>query len=372
MSHETYRRLGRVRAARHRDVIERTVAKVESVMGSHGVDRGEVLAEAEAIEASIPDRYVAEAEGMAEVLAVGRDELRIYHFGGSAIRDRVTPGEDHGPPGEGCSNLLIPGDRAAAGAPLALKNRDISARGIRPQVVTEAPELAGANGWVSLTTAGHVLVYQGLNEAGLAVANTFVDQADESLDEDERVRNGALVRSVLERCDTVDEAVAHVRDTAVERLKGLTLFLADDTDATVLEVDPRGPRVERVADGVTPRTNHFPGEDPGESSGYRLDRLHELVADLPGDVTAADLLDVARDHRNGPGPNSICRHPNAGQEDPHILSESTTVGTSIFLPGEGRLVCVPGNPCEGHATSYRVRGRTLDELETKVERFGSD
>ena len=367
-SHDRYRQFGRVRARKHRSAIERAVGDVEGLIADHGIDRGEILAEAEGIAASVPARFRAELDGMAEALSVSADELRLYAFGGSALKSAITPGEAE-PPGEGCTNVLVPAARTTVDGPLVLKNRDISGRGIRPQVLVEFPALGEANGFLSLTTAGSVFVFQGVNEAGLAVANTFVDEADESVDAEDRVRNGALIRGVLERSDTVEDAVQQVRDADVELAKGLTLFLADEADACILEVDPRGPRVERVEDGATPRTNHFPGEEPGESSGFRLARARDLVADLPERVSPADLFDLARDHRNGPGPNSICRHPTTGAGDPHTLSESTTVGTSVFVGGRPSLRSVPGNPCDGHPTTDELVGHSLDELEAEVEQF---
>lgn len=367
---DAYRRFGRARARLHREHIETTAGRLAGALASHGIDRTAVVEAAARVEASVPQRHRIEFAGMAEELGVPETELRVYAFGTSAFQDALAHGgaPEPGEPGEGCSNVLVPADRSAS-SPLVLKNRDIKSRGYRPQVVLEVPPLGPYNGFLTTTTAGNPLLYQGVNEAGLVVANTFVDNRREDVAETDRLRNGVAVRDLLERCDTVEEAVERTNALPTEDAKGLTLFLADGTDAELLEVDPAGERVERVADGVTPRTNHFPGDDEaaGSSTTLRLRRLRELLADLPDEIEPRDLDAIARDHRHGPGPNSICRHPTTGGGDPDSLTESTTVGSSVFVGGEARMRAVQGNPCEHRPATYRLRGESLEDVEARAE-----
>lgn len=366
---DAFRRFGRVRARHHRETIEAAVDTVVGSLARHGVDRTAIEEVAARVEASVPQRYCAEFTGMAEELAVSEIDLRIYMFGTTVFEDALTaagvPGAESS---EGCSNVLVPADRSTTGTPLVFKNRDIKSRGFRPQVVLEAPDLGPYNGFLTMTTAGNVLVYQGINTAGLAVANTFVDNRLEDVPPEQRLRNGVVARAVLERCDTVTEAIDRVAALPTERSKGLTLFLADTEDSDLLEIDPAGERIESVGDGVTPRTNHFPGGDDeaGWSSALRLGRLQELIADLPTSVSPEDLDRIARDHRQGPGPNSICRHPTAGSGDPHTIRESTTVSSMVLVGGKRRMRAVHGPPCEHRPASYELRLGSLSELEERV------
>jgi hypothetical protein len=232
-------------------------------------------------------------------------------------------------------------------------------------VVLEVPKLGPYNGFLTTTTAGNVLLYQGINTAGLAVANTFVDNSIDDVPPEERLRNGVLVRDVLERCNTVEEAVDRVMSCPIEQSKGLTLFLADDTDIDLLEVNPSEGRIESVVDGVTPRTNHFSDDEGGKggrSSILRLKRLRELIADLPSNVSPTDLNQIARDHRHGPGPNSICRHPTT-DGDLNMHTESTTVSSMVIVGGERRMQAVQGNPCERRPVTYKLRDHSLSEFE---------
>lgn len=366
---EAYRRFGRARAKLHRERIETAAGRLAGTLATHGIDRSAIAEAAARVEASVPERLRIEFAGMTEELAVPETDLRVYAFGTSAFQDALSPGgaPEAGGPGEGCSNLLVPAERSAS-SPLVLKNRDIKSRGFRPQVVLEIPPLGPYNGFLTTTTAGNVLLYQGVNDAGLVVANTFVDNRREGVSETDRLRNGVVVRDLLERCDSVEEAVDRTRALPTENAKGLTLFLADGAGAEVLEVDPADQRVEAVADGVTPRTNHFPGkeENHGSSTTLRLRRLRELVAELPPRIEPRDLDRVARDHRHGPGSNSICRHPTTGSGDPESLTESTTVGSAVFVGGEGRMRAVQGNPCEYRPTSYRLRHDSLAAFEERA------
>lgn len=396
---DAYRRFGRTRARLHRDTIEAAVGRLVGAVAGHGVDRDAVHERALAVESSIPPRYRAELEGMAAMLSVPESDLRSYMFGTAAFQEALAPGgaPDPAEHGEGCTNLLVPARRSATGSPLVLKNRDITSRGFRPQVVLEMPPLGPFNGFLTTTTAGNVFVYQGVNSAGLAAANTFVDNRVEGIPASERLRNGVIVRDVLERCDSVDEAVEHVQSLPTAHSRGLSLFLADAETVELLEIDPKGGRVERVAEGVVGRTNHFPngessgaslggGEEPTNegtaaskesaesnsfadgdaSSRLRRRRIDELAASLPESVSVRDLNRIARDHRHGPGPNSICRHPTA-DADTHGVTESTTVSSAVFVGGDGEMHAVHGNPCKRRPATYRLQHDSLEALEERAK-----
>lgn len=354
---DRYRTLGAERARRERELTTAAVHDLVSLLDDRGVGVDDYVETADRVRASTPERYCAEFDGMAAELSVSGTELAVYTF---ALSDVVSDLTDGGA-GEECTNAVVTADRSATGAPLVLKNRDISARGLRPQTVLELPAIGDHHAVLTTSTAGSVFVFQGVNDAGLVAANTFVDREREDVDTENRLRNGVLVRRVLEECDDVADAVSLVEDCDVARSKGLTLSLADGERARLLEIDPQAPETRTVPleGGAVGRTNHFPdlGEPADDdSTAYRLARARQLVAELPDEATVEDLRDVATDHRNGPGPNSICRHPVSPNGDPFTLGQSTTVGTTLYRGGEPAMFSVVGNPCRSRLQRYELRG----------------
>jgi hypothetical protein len=366
-SAETYREFGRERARTNGAGAEAAVRDLHGLLAdADEVDAAEHLEHARAVRERLPARYRAEFEGMAAELSVPEAELTLWTFaGGDAVTD-LGGDADGGDgaadgSGEGCTNATVEAARAAGESPLVLKNRDRSGRGLAPQSVLEVPSMGGRHGLLTVTTACHPFVFQGVNDAGLVAANSYVSRARESVPEAERLPNGVLVRRVLEECDSVAAARALVESLPLERSKGLTLSLADADGAVLLEVDPREAeaRVVEADDGAVASANHFPGrsEDAaGTSSDHRLSRASALLSDVADGVGVEDLFALARDHRNGPGPNSVCRHPSDPHGDPFVLAESTTLSTTVYRGGEPALWATVGNPCESRVGRYRIRG----------------
>jgi hypothetical protein len=351
---ERFHELGRERADQHRQAVTSAVHELLTLIDERGFEIDDYTEKANAILSNVPDRHRAEFDGILEELSVSADELAVYMFALADITSDLTGGDGGG---EECTNAIVDASRSAHGVPLVLKNRDISADGLRPQAILETPPIDGYHGFLTVTTACSAFVFQGVNDAGLVAANTFVDRAREDVDPADRLRNGVLVRRILEECDTVADARALVEAQPVELSKGLTLSLADEAEAQLLEIDPRSATIRALDGDVIPRTNHFPAEGDGDddSSAYRLKRSRELVSDFDERVSTDDLFDVATDHRNGPGPNSICRHAVNEHNDPHALSQSTTVSTSVYRGGTPAVDVVVGNPCESSPHRYRMR-----------------
>lgn len=352
---DRFRELGEDRAARHERALTAAVEELQRLLDESEYALDSYTGKARAILSNLPDRHRAEFEGVLGRLSATEDKLSVLLFALADVTDDLTGGDAAG---EECTNAVVGPSRAAGGAPLVLKNRDISARGIRPQAVLETPPLDGYHGFLTVTTACSPFVFQGVNDAGLVAANTFVDRARADVDPGDRLRNGVLVRRVLEECDSVADARGLVERQPIARSKGLTLSLADGSEASLLELDPQTGSIRDVEGDVVTRTNHFPdvGETDGDSSSScRFDRASELVSELPRRVRAEDLFDVAADHRNGPGPNSICRHPVDERRDPHSLGQSTTVSTSVYRGGTPAVDVVVGNPCRSSSRRYRMR-----------------
>ena len=349
--------LGRQRGERVGGLLREMVETIERVANEREVDLDEYVDLARETMAGVPDRHLAEFEGMVDAVGIDEERLALYGFASSDlasdISDAADGDEDPADDPEGCTNVVVSGDRTADGRPLILKNRDISARGIRPQGLFEQPPIDDYHGFISLTTCGEAFVFQGVNERGLVAANTFVDAEDEDVSRAGRIRNGVLVRRVLEECTDVADARALVADLDVNRVRGLTLALADERDAALIELDGEQDESRPAEGSVIVRTNHFPADEDagGESSRARLARARELADDLPDVVGVDDLFGIARDHENGPGPNSICRHPT-DDDGPLALGRSTTVSTAVFRGGESAFRGIVGNGCGSEPERY--------------------
>ncbi len=128
-----------------------------------------------------------------------------------------------------------------------------------------------------------------------------------------------------------------------------TLFLADETTAVVLEIDPAAERIVVDDDRVVVRTNHFVDSESTEteSSAQRRRRAKTLLTDeRDGQLDREALWTVARDHANGPGDDSVCRHPDPETDEPNAFEQLTTASAAIFQGGSPAVEVVMGNPCE--------------------------
>jgi hypothetical protein len=346
---------------REGEVVVDAIGTLTGLLSEHEIDRDSYDEQARRKLHGLPERYREEFCGMADVLPVSAENLRLYMFAIGDVTDAIADGS---PPAEGCTNIVVAGERTVHSHPLVCKNRDVSGAGIRPQAVVTYPSIGDRHGFVTLSTCGSVLVFQGVNDAGLVAANTFVN-VDTDTDTEQEILNGVLVRQILEECSTVADARAFIAGCPLDRIQGLTLVLADGTNAVMLEIDPLVAEVRTISGPIAVRTNHFVGARPDdeESTAMRFVRARELAADLPGEVSRTELFAAAGDHHNGPGPDSICRH---GSDDsgPYRLAHSTTVSTTVFRGGATTYHGLVGNPCRSSPVELAVGGTIPDDLRT--------
>lgn len=353
---DAFREQGRRRARLERDAIEWVVGTIRERLAAADVDTAPLVETANATLAGIPSRHRAAFEGMLEELSVDRDVYAAYAFAFSELARALEDGTVEG--SEGCTNVLVAASRAATDGSLVAKNRDVVGRGVRPVSIVEQPAIGEYHGYITVDTCGTVLQYKGVNDAGLVAANTHVGVAREEVDPGEGVRNGTVVRRILEECASVDEARALVDSYPARLFTGQTLLLADADDAVVLEVDPIAASVLPVTDPVVARTNHFLRTDSPrpDSSVVRLARARALLEDVDGPVTPGDLRTIATDHENGPGEDSICRHMGERADHAAAFGQETTVSASVFEGGRVAVDAAVGYPCADGFTTFEFGG----------------
>jgi predicted choloylglycine hydrolase len=116
-------------------------------------------------------------------------------------------------------------------------------------------------------------VLSGMNEHGLTLANMEVDRG---LRLPSAMPYTLLYRTILERCRTVDEAIALLRATPRQTANNLMLMDASG-DRAVVEITPDDVTVRRASNSqALISTNHQRGEDLDEHGRCdRYDCLHD-------------------------------------------------------------------------------------------------
>ena len=357
----------RRRAETEREAVEWAIDELKRVIDEQDVDLEPMLEYARRSQESLPNRHLQAYEGMAEVFDVDPDVYDVYVFAYAELCEELADGDGRSEKNpKGCTNVLVAPSKvepdagvdtgsadtgASTSGPLVLKNRDIAGRGTRPKSIIEQPPIDDYYGFLTVDTCGTISTFKGVNDQGLVAANTYIDSTRDDIDPEDQLRNGTVIRLVLEECATVDEARDLLESYPTRRLSGQTLFLADATDTALLEIDPVAEQIAVDDDPIVTRTNHFVNSTSTqtESSTKRRKRALELLEG--GDqLDRDDLWAFAQDHANGPSDDSICRHPEPETDKPHAFGQLTTASTAIFNGGSPLIEIGMGNPCETERT----------------------
>jgi hypothetical protein len=292
---------------------------------------------------------VAMIRGQADGLGLDSDVLLRHNLEGS-LHDALMVGAR--PDSESCTTWAAAGSATIDGQPLLVKNRDSSLAHLELQTVVHASPQSGHR-YLYVTSAGSPGVYcAGINDAGLAVADTHVYSTDLG----PGLPFYSLMMHALEDHATVPSALGFLRSAT--RLGRNSIVLADALgQLAVLEMGHRAYGLFESPDGILVNTNHFvspelrdcyvqigPREQPC-STWFRRERVvRELNTNL-GQIDAALAQRLMATH-DGPLA-SICCHPEAN-------SESTTISTSIFLPAQRQMLFCHGLPCQGRFDQFSV------------------
>lgn len=257
------------------------------------------------------------------------------------------------PPAGACSAVAITGDRSATGEPVIAKNFDYPRAGLETYLARHSRPRGGARS-LDVTHSPLAGSHEGINEHGLAVTYNYGSFRGRPA---ARVSITTLVQELLERCATVDEAVALLR--VRPRSGGALLMLADASgELASVELAPDTIAVRRASALI--HTNHaltrdmaardvppqavFPrwwrpreiaGTRVRASSERRLERAEKMVEEA-GSLGERDLLAMMSDHAGGGGDDfSICRH------GPYY---ATTCSVLLF-PARRTMKLVFGAPC---------------------------
>lgn len=140
----------------------------------------------------------------------------------------------------------------------------------------------GRYAFASVGWPGLIGVLSGMNEHGLCLANMEVTRQPRL---PRAMPYVMLYRTVLERCRTVEEAVALLRKTPIQTANNLML-MDESGDRAVVELTPQSVHVRRGQRGVALfSTNHQRDQDQ-DTPGFcrRYDYMRRTTAERFGDV----------------------------------------------------------------------------------------
>lgn len=215
--------------------------------------------------------------------------------------------------------------------------------------------------FVSVGWAGLVGVVTGINARGIFVS---VNPARTDEPREDGVALPIVLRQILEEADTIDQAVAILESTDL-RTAGVVL-IGDGVrrEAVVMEMAPRAKEENRVVrgedDNVVWATDHMTRDPMASdaqndrilrttSSGYRYDRLEELLAD----TTKFDHINAVAVLRDRRGKNN----EELGLGNRNALENMTTTH-SVVIDATAMVMWV----AEGPSTLGRYRAFDLRHL----------
>jgi len=281
-------------------------------------------------------------EGMAVELSLPVQRLFLFNIGsyfrdlmiGLDSRSQGMPNQDEG----GCSTFAISDSEQG---PILAKNRDCdSAYGPWQVMVQVCPNKVF--GYIAMTTYGVAGVNSsGMNEEGLAVADTHVT----SLDIGPGLPLFAIVDKILTQCTTVNDALGLIMK---QPLMGMgNLILADANGALgVAELGYRNRAVRNCASGYLVNTNHF--TDPIMQDAFLdINPVHLQGTSLARYFRLSDLLssgcrNLEEAQRiiayHGTALDSLCRHKE-------FNPPYQTISTVFYLPRRKEALFFGGYPC---------------------------
>jgi len=267
---------------------------------------------------------------------------RVFHYAAASYLDDVALSSASA---EACTVWAASGSATRDGTPILTKNRDYSFKHVPLQLLAHAAPSEGYQ-YLYVTSAGSPAVFSsGMNEKGLAVADTHVPSGDVG----PGLSRYTLMMMLLEQHSTVTSALACLRKTSC--MGAGNLILADALgDLAVVENGYRQCGFISPVDHVVVATNHFVTSElrdqslgdragtPTSESEARRQTVWALLNESRGalDVDAAKKVMA---HHNANGRAAICRH--------QLDDDAGTISNAIFIPAERRLVFCNGRPCEG-------------------------
>jgi isopenicillin-N N-acyltransferase-like protein len=281
---------------------------------------------------------VEELDGVAE--GAGVDPRAVFASSAEELGELYP--EELKETGTGCSDMVAGPPATPDGKLWVAHNNDLPAS-TEPEIVAIECRVPGEPVVFTLGIGPWISV--GFNSAGLALTG------NELTPNDERVGIPRLlqVRDML-RQETLDGAVeaalrpcraSSYNNVLCHRDGGVVNVEGSATDAELMRPGPGG-TLAHTNHYVSERMRRYEGDpDYAARSDVRYRRALTWLA--PGQITPSLLREALSDHENGP--DSLCRHPQAG-------SQTKTIFWCIANVTDGKLLYGRGNPCDSIEQRY--------------------
>jgi isopenicillin-N N-acyltransferase like protein len=246
---------------------------------------------------------------------------------------------------EGCTVWAAAGPVSSDGQPILVKNRDFRSWHQRIQCLVRAAPKKGYR-YAYLTSAASPGVYSsGMNEAGLAVADTHVVSKEMGAG----LARYSVMMNLLEQQNSVAGALEYLAQTPHMGDGNLTMVDAqgemavfESSRSTFGIVRPKAGYLVSANHYVTPEMQNlwvdtFPQEIKGNSTG-RYNLVNEVLSKLSGELDLRLAKQVMSSH--GSLQDSVCRHASVS---PYFV----TISTIFYLPQTQTILVGSGNPCQG-------------------------
>jgi predicted choloylglycine hydrolase len=261
---------------------------------------------------------------------------------------------------EGCTVWAASGSVTCQGMPILAKNRDFRPEHRSLPCLARVQPAQGYR-YMYATSAGSPAVFSsGMNEAGLAVADTRVTSCAVG----PGLPRYSAMMEILEHHSHVSSALDYLRQ--VPHLGEGTLTLIDRTgDMAVFEAGHASHGILLPANDSVVSTNHFrspqlrdcwvdryPPELRGNSQN-RYARVDTVLGAARGRLDVAWAQTLMADHGDSKlsaaerSRHAICRHSE-------LDTRSMTISTVLFLPQERTLLFADGQPCQAPFQAWSV------------------
>lgn len=265
------------------------------------------------------------------------------------------------PPQVGCTAVATVGTRSADGHVLVGRLFDFEGGSCfdRDKVVYTV-RVDGGIPFVSVAWGGMAGAVTGLNDAGLWVSINAAATDGQAFVGRPIVMT---VRRILERCHTIDEAIAEVRGNPVFVSNAVLLASGPEKRVVVAEVGPHGFGVREMRDDALALTNHFLSEAwAGDRTNARRMETGTTIKRL----RRAETL-LARQERHTPESLLALLRDRRGADDADVGfgnrgTINAWIGAHLVVADVTRKVMWVGEPWHGlgRAVAFGIDGPVAD------------
>lgn len=270
--------------------------------------------------------------------------------------------------------ILMPSSAGAVILPeykktLLFKNRDMAIEDHRDQIFYDI-DCFGVRGVDNVTgEVGGLAI--GVNRNGLAIANTHVRNTD---DPSYHKLTEQLLMFAKDAEDSLSMTVEHLQRG--KKYQWGNLILADEDSMLAIELAESDHSIEWSERRVL-RTSHHIMLDTEESlqsqgneynySVKRVERGYDLIRKVS---TVSDVFAMLKDHGDGQGPASLCRHKGEGSQTVTTMSYVIEVDYNSES-GRPKIVfhVTRGNPCQSEYTAIPIIFPADDEIMNRAKQL---